>query len=340
MDIAELRDEAAQWDAFVRASDSGSPFHLTAWKRAIEETFGLRAHYLLARRGSRLEGVLPLFETRTLMGRRALISVPYAVYGGVCATSRETRAALVAAATTLGRRCGAAYVELRERGDLELGLPIKRLYVGFARAISKDEEQNALAIPRKQRRMTRLGYKYGLRAVVDRRYLDTVYDIYAESVRNLGSPVFPRRLFHAVAGAFEEDCEVLAVYHDECVVAGVVSLIYEDQILPYYGGALRLPFVQGVNDFMYWELMCRAAKSGCRVFDFGRSREGTGSYDFKRHWGFDPVPLPYQYILLNGARLPDLSPANPRFQCATRLWKRLPLVLTNRLGPVITRYLP
>jgi FemAB-related protein (PEP-CTERM system-associated) len=340
MDIAELRFEHAHWDAFVRASGVGSPFHLTAWKRAIEETFGLRAHYLMARRGPRLEGVLPLFETRTLTGRRALISVPYGVYGGVCATSREAREALVTAATVLGRRRGVAYVELRERRDLELGLPIKRLYVGFARAISKDEEHNALAIPRKQRRMTRLGARYGLRTSVDRRHLDRVYDIYAESVRNLGTPVFPRRLFHALADAFEQDCEVLAVHHDETIVAGVLSFRYDDQILPYYGGALRPRFVQGINDFMYWQLMCRAANSGCRIFDFGRSREGTGSYDFKRHWGFEPVPLPYQYVLLDGAALPDVSPANPRFLRASELWKRLPLGITNRVGPLVTRYLP
>src|SRR5438128_2250028 len=242
MDITELRTETAEWDAFVRASGEGSPFQLVAWKRAVERTFGLRAHYLMARENGRLAGVLPLFEARELFGRRALISVPYAVYGGICATSDAARRALVDAATVLGRKRRAAYVELRQRRDLELGLTVKQRYVAFARSISKDEEENALA--------------------------------YA------------------------------------------------------------------VNDFMYWELMCLAAKAGMRVFDFGRSREGTGSYDFKRHWGFEPVPLPYQYVLLNGHELPDVSPSNPKLRRATDLWKRLPLYVTNRLGPMITRYLP
>ena len=143
-----------------------------------------------------------------------------------------------------------------------------------------------------------------------------------------------------LAEAFEEDCHVLAVYHDERIVAGVLSFFYEDQVLPYYGGAIREAFAYAVNDFMYWELMCLAAKAGIRIFDFGRSREGTGSYDFKRHWGFEPVPLPYQYVLLNGHELPDVSPSNPKLRRATDLWKRLPLHVTNRLGPMITRYLP
>ena len=103
MDITELRTETAEWDAFVRASGEGSPFQLVAWKRAVERTFGLRAHYLMARENGRLAGVLPLFEARELFGRRALISVPYAVYGGICATSDAARRALVDAATVLGQ---------------------------------------------------------------------------------------------------------------------------------------------------------------------------------------------------------------------------------------------
>src|SRR5262249_12890119 len=184
MDITELRTETAEWDAFVRASGEGSPFQLVAWKRAVERTFGLRAHYLMAREDGRLAGVLPLFEARELFGRRALISVPYAVYGGICATSDAARRALVDAATALGRARRAAYIELRERRDLGLGLAVKQRYVTFARAISKDEEENALAIPRKQRRMIRQGLKYGLRSSIDLAHLDPVYDIYAQSVRN------------------------------------------------------------------------------------------------------------------------------------------------------------
>jgi hypothetical protein len=133
---------------------------------------------------------------------------------------------------------------------------------------------------------------------------------------------------------------VLAICHEERVVAGVVSLLYEDQVLPYYGADLRERQLPGAADFMYWELMCHAARSGYRVFDFGRSREGTGPYEFKRHWGFEPVPLPYQYIMLRGDRLPELSPSNPRLRIATEAWKRLPLAVTNVVGPLITRYLP
>jgi hypothetical protein len=91
---------------------------------------------------------------------------------------------------------------------------------------------------------------------------------------------------------------------------------------------------------MYWELMCHAARQGYRVFDFGRSREGTGPYNFKRHWGFEPVPLPYQYVMMGGREVPNLSPSNPRFAAAQRLWRRIPLPVTKLVGPRLTRFLP
>src|SRR5262249_2277425 len=153
--------------------------------------------------------------------------------------------------TALARQCGAAYVELRQRRDQELGLPIKSRYVTFSRAISKSDEENALAIPRKQRRMTRQGEKHGLRAEIGRDHADTCYEIYAHSLRNLGSPVFPRKLLTGVHEAFDKECQLLSVWKDDRMVAGVMTLFYEDQVLPYYGGAYRDTFQYAVNDFMY-----------------------------------------------------------------------------------------
>jgi FemAB-related protein (PEP-CTERM system-associated) len=340
MNVTTLGTETLEWDAFVRTSPEGTPFHLTPWKRAVEDAFGHRAHYLMATESGRITGVLPLFEVKGLTGGRGLISVPYAVYGGVCATDLEARRVLVDAASRLARERGAAYIELRQRHDLGLGLPTKSLYVGFSRPLAATEEENLLAIPRKQRRMTRQGARHGLRAEIGRDHFDRFYAIYAHSLHHLGSPVFPRALLRGVFDHFGKECDLLSVWRGDEMVAGVITLYYEDQVVPYYGGALRHAFAYAVNDFMYWELMCHGAARGYRVFDFGRSREGTGPYHFKRHWGFEPVPLPYQYVMLRGQALPNLSPSNPRFALAASVWKRLPLPITRVVGPVVTRYLP
>ncbi|MBI1893443.1 MAG: FemAB family PEP-CTERM system-associated protein [Candidatus Rokubacteria bacterium] len=338
--VTELRAETVEWDAFVRASADGSPFHLTAWKRVVEEIFDHRPHYLMARHGDTIEGVLPLFEVGGLLTGRALVSVPYGVYGGICARSDAARRALLDAATALGRGRRAAYVELRHRRHQGLDLATKALYVTFARSISSDIEANARAIPGKQRRMTRQGAKHGLRAEIGRNHLEGFYEIYARSVHALGSPVFPRQLFRALLDTFDKECQILTVWRGQAMVAGVLTLFYEDQVLPYYGGALPEALPDAVNDFMYWQLMCHAGRAGYRIFDFGRSRQRTGSYNFKRHWGFEPTPLPYQYVLLRRREVPNASPGNPRFKLAVETWKRLPFAVTKVLGPLLTRYLP
>jgi len=338
--IRPLTGEAIEWDAFVRSTPGGSPFHLLAWKRAVESTFGHRAHYVMAVGPGGIEGILPLFEVRGLLGGRGLISVPYAVYGGICSRSDEARQLLLDHASELARRVGASYVELRHRAVQKLDLPTKSLYVSFSRPITGDDEENLMAIPRKQRRMTRQGAKFGLQAEFGMQHLDVFYEVYAHSVHALGSPVFPRRLFTALAQEFQKECELLTIWKDGRVVAGVLTLLYEDQALPYYGGALREAFQYAVNDFMYWELLCHVAHAGYRVFDFGRSREGTGPYNFKRHWGFEPEPLPYQYVLLDGAQMPNVSPANPKMRLVVEAWKRTPFPVTRLLGPALTRYLP
>ena len=340
MDVRPLGSETLDWDAFVRSAPGGSPFHLLAWKRAVERTFGHRAHYLMALNGGAVEGVLPLFEVRGLLGGRGMVSVPYGVYGGICATSAAAGTALLQAAGDLAKRTGATYVELRHRPGAQMDLATKSLYVTFSRPISSSEEENLKDIPRKQRRMTRQGLKHGLRPEFGLQHLDRFWGVYAHSVHALGSPVFPRRLFRSIADEFGKDCELLTIWKDDTLVAGVLTLFFEDQALPYYGGALRDALPLSVNDFMYWELLCHAAKAGYRTFDFGRSREGTGAYHFKRHWGFEPVPLPYQYLLLDGGRMPDLSPSNPKMRLAVNTWRRLPLPLTRLVGPRLTRYLP
>jgi FemAB-related protein (PEP-CTERM system-associated) len=266
--------------------------------------------------------------------------VPYGVYGGVCSESAQVRAALFDAATKLAQQLGAGYVELRHRVAHEPELPTKARYVTFSRPISPNDEENFNAIPRKQRRMVRQGLGFELRSEVGLQHLDAFYDIYARSVHTLGSPVFPRKLFRAIAQEFGKDCELLTVWKGDAMLSGVLSLFYEDQVLPYYGGADRGALQYAVNDFMYWEVMCHAARAGYRTFDFGRSRHGTGAYHFKRHWGFEPVPLPYQYLLLGDTRMPDLSPSNPKMHLAVQVWKRLPLPLTKLIGPHLTRYLP
>jgi FemAB-related protein (PEP-CTERM system-associated) len=229
-------------------------------------------------------------------------------------------------------------MELRNRKRSHPAWPVKELYVTFRRPLDPDPEKNMLAIPRKQRAMVRKGIKEGLRAEIDSG-VDRHYDLYAESLRNLGTPIFSKRYLEIVKNAFGDACDVVTIVKDDRPVASVLNFYFRHEVLPYYGGGTQEARAVAGNDFMYWQVMERARQKGCRVFDYGRSKKGTGSYDFKTYWGFEPEQLHYEYFLVKRSEMPNLSPTNPRFGKAIELWRRLPLKVTQVLGPAVARYL-
>ena len=332
--------EEAAWDQFVRSSPTGTVFHLSTWRHVVEEVFRLTPHYLLASEDGEIRGVLPLFEIHGLLSGHVLISVLYGVYGGLCATDPAARQALIEEARRLAIQRRVRHIELRHVCMPEPGLPTKSLYGAFARPLDPDPDVNLAAVPRKQRRMIRQGIKHGLETRRGWEHLPRFYEVFVANKRRLGSPPFPLRLFEAIRDHFGGEAQLLTIWHRQQLVAGVISLFYGDRVMPYYGAALPEAFNLAVNDFMYWELMREVCLAGYRVFDFGRSRQGSGSYEYKRHWGFEPQPLAYQYVLVNGHDLPNLSPSNPRLRLFIETWKRLPLPVTKWVGPALTRWLP
>jgi len=333
-------EEESAWDQFVRSSPNGTVFHLCAWKKAVEKVFRHTPHYLMATSVNGIRGVLPLFEIHGLLSGRIMVSVPYAVYGGLCGTDPVARQALLEEARQLAVRQRVRHLELRHLTDPAPELPTKTLYSTFIKPLDANPETNFEAIPRKQRRMVRQGLKHALEVRRSWDYLDGFYEIFAMNKRHLGSPAFPKGIFQAVRDFFDKDAELLSVWHQGRMVAGVISFFYNNCVMPYYGAAIEEAHALAVNDFMYWELMRESCLAGYRSFDFGRSREGTGAYNFKRHWGFEPQPLAYQYLLMGGHEMPNFNPSNPRLRLFIETWKRLPLPVTKWVGPALTRWLP
>ena len=332
-----IEQDAAAWDAYVLAHPQGSFFHRFGWKRLIETTYRYPGHYLLAECNGRVCGVLPLGEVKHLLFGHALISVPFCVYGGVLADDEVSREALETRAMALAAERGVDHLELRnERPVRSDWLRKDGLYVTFKKAISEDHDANLSAIPRKQRAMVRKGIKAGLVGELDDG-IDNLYQAYSESVRNLGTPVFPKSHFRAIRAEFGDDVDIVTVRHEGQVVASVMNYYFRDQVLPFYGGGISAARNLAANDFMYWDVMRRAVERGCRVFDFGRSKVDTGSYRFKKHWGFEPEPLSYEYHLVKAKEMPDLNPNNPKYRLFINAWKRLPVGVSRAIGPWLAR---
>jgi FemAB-related protein (PEP-CTERM system-associated) len=341
----------SRWDDFILAHPEGTFFHLLKWREIISRCFGHEPFYLYAEDNGSVVGVLPLFLVKSVLFGKSLVTVPLGVYGGVVAVREDAELFLFQAAEELAQKLKVRYIEFRGNpfkngagpllgGGEREGFESNNLYVTFLREIDADQEANFSRIPRKQRRMIRQGQKHGLKSVMDENRLRDFYTVYAESVRNLGTPVYSYRYFQALSDVLQDQCRLLVVEHRGKTIAGVLTFLYKDQILPYYGGSLPGSRAFSPNDFMYWELMSFGAQQGFRVFDFGRSKKESGSFDFKRHWGFEPLALPYHYYRVNGAGVPDTSSRNPRLQWAVKLWRYLPLRLTTLVGPHLVRHIP
>jgi FemAB-related protein (PEP-CTERM system-associated) len=338
--VREMRSgDEARWDAFVLACPTATFFHRAGWKRAIESVFRHRTFFLYAEAGGSIRAVLPLAEVKSRLFGHALVSLPFCVYGGVAGQDENAALALEAHAQQLAIELGVSHLELRNVAARHDDWPRQDLYVTYRKEILPDVEANMLAIPRKQRAMVRKGIKNGLTSEIDTG-VERFFALYADNVLRHGTPALPRRWFETLAEVFGSDCETLTVLGpDGNPVSGVLSFYFRDEVLPYYAGDHTAARDLAANDFKYWELMRRACERGLRVFDYGRSKRGTGSFDFKKNWGFEATPLNYEYRLYKGDSIPQNNPSNPKYRAFIEIWRRLPVGLANRLGPHIVRSL-
>ena len=330
-------EDAPRWEAYVERSPEATFFHRIGWREILEDEFKHPTHYLIAERGAIVTGVLPLAEVRSRWFGHSLVSLPFGVYGGPAADDVETALALTDAAERLGRDLRVDHVELRNRSPLRTDWARSDLYVTFRKTLLPETEANLLAVPRKQRAMIRKGAKNGLTAQVDDD-AQRFFALYADNMHRHGTPPFARSYFDRLLATFGDACEVQTVVDASgTAVSSVLSFYFRDEILPYYAGDTPDARDLAANDYKYWELMRRACERGIRVFDYGRSKRTTGSFSFKKNWGFEPVPLAYESRLVNATSLPQNNPLNPKYQAMIAIWRKLPRPLVNALGPHIVR---
>ncbi len=333
--------EGPALDAYLAQHDATTPFHEPRWCRAIEQGCGHGYHLLGATdKSGALVGYLPLTHVRSRLFGDALVSSAFAVGGGILADDEAIADALADAAWALAHRLGVGSVELRggaaPRADWARD---DATYAGFVGDLAADDAAQLLAIPRKQRAEVRKSLDGALTVSSggDREEGAAHYAVYAESVRNLGTPVFPRKLFSAVLKAFGEDADILTICDESKPVASVLSLYHRGTVMPYWGGGTAAARSLRANERLYYELMLHARRCGCSRFDFGRSKLGTGAYAYKKNWGFEPIPLTYYSRNAEGQGPRSINPLDAKYRLQVAAWKRMPLRLANRIGPFIAR---
>lgn len=332
--------EEEAWDRFVLSSPFGTFFHLSGWRQIVERQLGHQYIPLVATRDGQISGVFPIARVRNVVFGDSLVSTPLSVYGGICANDSDSHSLLLREGGQFAARLGVKYLEMRNRFEpFPVSLPGRDLYVTFTQDLTQGPGKLLQGLPRDTRYAVRKSQKAGLQWVED---LDTreFYEIYAQSVHRLGTPVFPLELFIRLRDIFGDKVRVFGVVKGRTPIAGVMSFYFRDIVLPYYGGSLDGYQKDSPNNFMYWNLLEQSSNEGLGKFDFGRSKRGTGSYRFKAAWSMLETDLPYRYHLIKAKEVPHLSPIDKKFKLPVAAWQRLPFGWTKVLGPRVIRWIP
>lgn len=329
------------WDAYVDSAQDASQYHSWARGQSIEDTFGHQCYRLAAVDDGEIQGVLPLVMMRSRVFGSFLVSMPFASHGGIVARTSNARDALLAAAIELARDLRANRVELRQGASCDVPWPCTTAKVRMEVALPATAKDLWDRLSSRMRNKIRSARKNGLRAEWGgAESLGVFYPIFAENMRNHGTPVYPRRWFENFFLYGSGETWVLSVWDGGSPVGAGVVTAHRGTVEWPWCATLLDSRCKYSNAFLYWSLLAWAAENNyCRV-DLGRCTPGGGTHKFKRLWGCEEMPLHWYHWLSKGACLPELRPESPRYRWATQLWRRLPLAVANRLGPRIVRSIP
>lgn len=331
---------ATQWDTYVLTHPLGTVDHLWQWRSIFQDVFGHESEYLVARRGVDIVGVLPLVLFKSRLFGRSVVSLPMLNYGGLLTDDAAVGDTLVARAGDVARLFNASYVELRHQVRLT-GLPAKQHKVTVRMPLPERSETLWDGLDRKVRNQVRKAQKSGFTvAWGGADLMEDFYRVFSENMRDLGTPVYSRRLFSGVLEQFPTRSRVCVVSHEGRPVAGGINLRMNDTVLVPWASSLKAYRHLCPNMLLYWSMLEAAIDGGARIFDFGRSSPDAGSLQFKLQWGATAEPQFWEYLLRGTNHIPDHGPSNRRFNIGIESWKKLPLGVANRIGPAIVRHIP
>lgn len=335
---------APDWDIFVAAAPEASLYHLSGWTALAQEVFGHRTLFVHARDASgQLRGVLPLAQQRSWLLGNFATSVAFFNYGGAVASDPLVAQQMMSQAAAFAGRLGCRYVEFRDTRPRPGGWALRTDKVALQLELPGTFEELGKRLGSKLRSQVKRAEREELRRRAGGlELLDDFYRIFAENMRDLGTPVYPKRFFEAILRRFAEYCQLLVIdWRGEPAAAA---------FLVFWRGGAEVPWAScracakpiGLNMKLYWELLAQSIQRGCNRFDFGRSTVDSGTYRFKRQWGAQPVPL-YWYRWERHSSPP--SPAaddgpGKALRAATAIWQRMPLWAANALGPLVSGALP
>lgn len=335
-------EDGSRWDAFVNAHTDSTNYHQYGWRRVVEKSFGHRTMYLVAVDShNSICGVLPYVQMKSRMFGSFLVSLPFFNYGGMLVSEDSAAESLLSASRKMLFETGVDHIELRHLKRFDNIASTKQHKVTMLLDLKQNETEEWNALDGKVRNQVRKAQRSGLKVVIGQaELLDGFYEVFCRNMRDLGTPVYSRDFFSNMLAQFPDTSRIMSVVNGGKTIASALMTWYKDTLEVPWASSNRDFRELCPNNILYWEAIRFAIGIGARTFDFGRSTPGEGTYNFKKQWGAIPVPLYWQYFLHNGAVLPEVNPKNPKYRLAIQAWQRLPLALSNFLGPHIVRCIP
>jgi len=339
--ISLVKDAPEDWNRYVESSPAASIYHRAEWKELIRQTFGHSGHYFTARNSdAEIVGILPLIRLKSRLFGDFMVSMPYFNYGGAVAEHPQIEQQLMLAAAEHAADLGVSHIEYRDDTVRE-DFPARTEKVNMILWLPGSHDELWQAFTPKLRAQIRRPQREKPQILRGgKEYLDDFYAVFTRNMRDLGTPVYSRSFFRNILDSFPEAGRIIVILLDNRPVAAGFLIGHRDTLEIPWASTIRDVNHLSINMLLYWEVLKYAIDKNFRQFDFGRSSRNSGTYRFKQQWGAQPKQLYWHYWLQEGSELPALNPDNPRYALAINVWQKLPLFITNALGPLIVRNLP
>jgi serine/alanine adding enzyme len=328
------------WDAYIHAKQA-SIFHDSRWRRIIKNVFHHSSYYLMVKSADQIVGALPLVQLKSLLFGNFLVSMPYFNYGGIVADSAEAAKLLILEAKALSNKLNCSHFEIRSDHPYEFDLRARTDKVTVLLELPEEPEELWQAIGSKRRAQVKRPIREGAEFTTGGiELLDEFYTVFTRNMRDLGTPVYGRNFFQQILTHFKENAFLGIVRLNGKPVGAGFLIGHNGRLEIPWASTLREFNKYGVNMYLYWNILKDAIERDYQVFDFGRSSKDAGTLKFKKQWGGKEHQLHWYYNLSENQPLPGLNPASGKFDKAIALWQKMPLGLTNFLGPFIVKNLP
>ena len=332
-----------KWIDFVEKNPQSTLYHDILWKNVLGESFSLKSHYLICiSESNEIIGILPLFEIKDIFRRAYLISIPYFTNAGICISNENAKHKLIEKTIKIAQNLNVQYVELRHLTKYSLE-GLKNRFSFATSILNIDIDKHSMwkkMFSDSVRRNICKAQNSNLEVSRGKEELLNFFKVYTTNMHDLGSPAMPLRFLENILSIFSKRSTIIVIKQNNTAIAGMIVLKHKKTLYDPFVSSLKKYNYLRQNNLLYWEAIKFGQECGLTEFDLGRSTIGSGVFNFKSRWGAKTENLSYQYIFNRIKRMPICDSVNNKYALCIKIWKKLPLWVTNYIGPKLIPYLP